>query len=188
MNKGFSLRLRRGGENGVAAVEFALMLPILLVLLLGGMDITRFMLYQQKVDRIAFTMADLVAQEQSVTTAQLNDIALGAAQIMQPFPFGAQGVVIVSSVYKDPNQAYPVIRWQYSGGGSLGRSSKIGNVGGTPILPNGLTLNGKDNVIIAEVYYRFSPLYNSGYTPDTDIYKVSIYKPRLGALLSLPAG
>jgi hypothetical protein len=187
-NKNFNLRgARRRNQRGVAALEFALMLPILMVMLLGAMDVTRYMLYQQKVDRIAFTVTDLVTQSQSVTTAKMNDIALAAAQIMQPFAFGASGVIIVSSIYKDPNQAYPVIRWQYTGGGTLARGSKIGNVNGTPTLPNGLTLNDKDNVIITESYYRFTPLFNSGYTPETDIYKVAIYKPRLGTLLSLPA-
>lgn len=188
INKYFNQCARRHcHERGVAALEFALMLPILLVMLLGGMDITRYMLYQQKVDRIAFSVTDLVTQSQSVTTAKMNDIALAAKQIMQPFPFGVEGVIIVSSIYKDPNQAFPTIRWQYTGGGTLSRGSKIGNVNGTPTLPNGLTLNDKDNVIITETYYRFTPVFNSGYTPPTDIYKVAIYKPRLGALLSLPA-
>ncbi|MGB4100860.1 MAG: TadE/TadG family type IV pilus assembly protein [Alphaproteobacteria bacterium] len=177
----------RQSERGVAAVEFSLMLPILLVLLLGGMDLTRYMLYQQKVDRISFSVTDLVAQSQSVSVAKMNDIALAAAQIMQPFPFGTQGVIIVSSIYKDPTQSFPVIRWQYIGGGTLGRGSKIGNVNGTPTLPNGLTLNDKDNVIITEAYYVFDPVFHSGYIPVSDIYKIAIYKPRLGALLSLPA-
>jgi hypothetical protein len=176
----------RHSERGVAAVEMALMFPILLVLFLGGLDITRSMLYHQKVMRITTTISDLVTQSQSVTRVQMNDIALAASQLMQPFAFGNQGLVIVSSVYKDPNQAFPTIRWQYIGGGTLSRPSKIGNVGGTPTLPHGLTLNDKDNVIITETYYRFTPAFNSGLTPAGDIYKTAIYKPRLGSLLSLP--
>jgi hypothetical protein len=177
---------RRNGERGVAAVELALVFPILLMLLLGGLDLTRYMLYHQKIERITFTVADLVTQAQAVTKVQMNDIVLAAGQIMQPFNFGSDGIVIVSSVYKDPAQTYPTIRWQYSGGGTLARSSKVGILNGTPTLPAGLTLNDKDNVIITETYYVFSPSFNSGYTPSSDIYKIAVYKPRLGALLSLP--
>lgn len=177
---------RHGGQRGVAAVELALVFPILLVLFLGGMDMTRYLLYHQKVERITFSIADIVSQSSSITKVQMNDIVLAAGQIMQPFNFGAYGVVIVSSVYKDPAQAYPSIRWQYTGGGTLARTSKIGIVNGTPSLPNGLTLNDKDNVIITETYYVFSPTFNSGVVPAGDLYKVSVYKPRLGALLSLP--
>jgi hypothetical protein len=176
----------RRGEQGVAAVELALVFPILLVLLLGGLDITRYMLYHQKVDRITFSVADMVAQSQSVTKLQMDDIVLAAGQIMQPFAFGSNGVVIVSSVYKDPAQTYPTIRWQYVGGGSLARVSKVGIVNGTPALPAGLTLNDKDNVIIAETYYLFDPTFNSGVVTKSDIYKEAVYKPRLGSLLTLP--
>lgn len=180
-------RLRRSyGQRGVAATELALVFPILLILLLGGMDMTRYLLYQQKIDRITFSISDMVAQSASVTKVQLNDIVLAAGQIMQPFTFGSNGVVIVSSVYKDPNQAYPTIRWQYVGGGGLARSSKVGIVNGTPKLPGGLTLNDKDNVIITETYFVFDPTFNSGFISKGDIYKEAVYKPRLGALLSLP--
>lgn len=177
---------RHDSQRGVAAVELALVFPMLLILLLGGLDLTRYMLFHQKTERVAFSVADMVAQSSAVTKVQMDDIVLAAGQIMRPFSFTAEGVVIVSSVYKDPAQSFPTIRWQYSGGGTLARSSKIGILNGTPTLPNGLTLNDKDNVIIAETYYLFSPTFNSGYTPQSDIYKIAIYKPRLGALLSLP--
>ncbi len=177
---------RHNGQRGVAAVELALVFPILLILFLGGMDMTRYMLYHQKVERITFSIADIVSQSSSVTKLQMDDIVMAAAQIMQPFTFGSNGVVIVTSVYKDPAQTYPTIRWQYTGGGSLARTSKIGIVNGTPALPNGLTLNDKDNVIITETYFVFAPTFNSGVVTAGDLYKVAVYKPRLGALLSLP--
>lgn len=179
-------QLRHRGQRGIAAVELALVFPILLILLLGGMDMTRYMLYHQKVERITFSVADIVAQSSSITKVQMDDIVLAAGQIMQPFNFGADGIVIVTSVYKDPAQTYPTIRWQYVGGGGLARASKVGIVNGTPALPNGLTLNDKDNVIITETYYVFAPTFNSGVVAAGDIYKEAVYKPRLGALLSLP--
>ena len=174
-------------RRGLAAMEFALTLPIWVTLLLGICDGSYFMLINQRADRIAYTVTDIVTQYQTISRANLNDIVLAASQIMQPISFGSGGTIIVTSVYKPAGQL-PTICWQYSGGGSLAKNSLIGATGGTPTLPNGLTLNDNDNVIIAEVFYNFSPLFiNSGLISSSLIYRNAVYKPRLSQLTQTPA-
>ena len=170
---------------GIAATEFALALPVLVIMLLGALDLTRFMLFHQKIERISYSTADVVAQAQSVSSTELNNILKAAAQIMLPAPFAAQGVVIISSVYKPPGQP-TTIRWQYKGGGSLERTSKVGLTNGTPTLPAGLTLNDRDNVIVAETYYMFTPMFAGSAVPAQEIYRRAVFKPRLGALTTPP--
>ncbi|HUY68203.1 MAG TPA: TadE/TadG family type IV pilus assembly protein [Alphaproteobacteria bacterium] len=183
---GRSLRRFLRSQRGVAAVEFALTLPIWTTLLLGTTDGAYCMLINERIDRIAYSVTDIVTQQETVTDAGLNTILDAAAQIMQPFPFGADGVVIVTSIYK-PAGLPPVIEWQYSGGGSLARPSKIGSPGQTAALPNGLVLNDNDNIIISEVYYTYSPLFiKEGIFSPGDIYRVAIYKPRLSQLITPP--
>src|ERR1700722_917412 len=75
-------------RRAVAAAEFALTLPVWMTMLLGAADGTYFMLVNEKSDRIAYTVTDIVTQYQVVTRANLNDIILAATQEMQPFPFG----------------------------------------------------------------------------------------------------
>ncbi|MBI1273960.1 MAG: hypothetical protein GC131_07735 [Alphaproteobacteria bacterium] len=178
----------RRGERGIAAVEFAMAMPVLVTMLYGGFELTRFIMIVQKSERIAHTVADIVAQsENSISASQMNDILLAAAEMMEPFAFGTDGIVIVSSVYRD-NSGNPAtkVRWQYSGGGTLSKSSQIGSTGGAASLPNGLTLNDKDNVVITEVYYTYTPAIADDIIPETEIYKTSIYKPRLGTLITPP--
>lgn len=172
-------------RRAIAATEFALALPVLTIMLLGALDLTRFMLFHQKIERISYSTADVVAQAQSVTATDLNNILKGAAQIMLPAPFATEGVVIISSVYKPPGQS-TVIRWQYKGGGNLNRNSKVGVVNGAPTLPGGLTLNDRDNVIVAETYYVFSPMFAGSAVPSQEIYRTAVFKPRLGALTTPP--
>ncbi len=173
-------------EKGSVAIEFALALPIWIVLLLGSSDASFLLILSQRVDRIAYSVTDIVTQSEMITLNDLDNIMLAAGQLMEPFPFAAQGIVVVSSVYKPVGQATK-ISWQYAGGGSLLRASKMGVVGSTPVLPNGLTLNDNDNVIIAEVYYAFTPLFiNAGILSAKDLYRVAIYKPRLSPLITPP--
>ncbi len=178
---------RAASRRGIAAVEFALTLPIWITLLLGASDGAYCMLVNERADRIAYTVTDVVTQYQTISIANLNDIVQAAGQIMQPMSFGGNGLVIVTSVYKPAGQN-PVICWQYRGGGSLSKTSLIGSVGGVPSLPNGLTLNDNDNVIISEVFYNFTPMFigEALFSANT-IYRTAVYKPRLSPLITVPS-
>ena len=179
-------RLHDGARKGIAAVEFALTLPIWVSLLLGAGDGCYFLMVNEKTDRIAYSVTDIVTQYQTITKANLNDILLAAGQLMKPFSFNTNGIVIVTSVFQ-PATGSPIVEWQYSGGGTLTKNSQIGTTGGAATLPNGLTLNANDNVILSEVYYKFNPLFLSAnlFNAGT-VYRVAVYKPRLSPLVTPP--
>ncbi len=178
-------RLKRA-QSGIAAVEFALTLPIWLLLFIGGTDIAYMMLISQRIDRIAYSVTDIATQSEMLTQSDVNTIFLAASQLMNPFPFGLDGVVILTSVQKPTGEALKIC-WQRTGGGSLARTSKVGLPGTTPLLPANLTLGDNQDVIIAEVFYAFEPLFiNAGILSADDIYRVAVYKPRLSALCTEP--
>lgn len=174
------------GEQGIAAMEFAMVAPMLVLIFLGGYEINRYIQIAQKVDNVAYTVADVVSQQTSITNNQLAVYMEAATQLMQPLTFGSSGVVIVTSVYRASGSANAVVQWRYTGGGTLSRTSTLGNVGATATLPSGFTLNQRDNVIIVEVYYVFNPIMSGYVLSQTDIYKRAIFKPRLGALTTTP--
>jgi hypothetical protein len=186
INKIYSGLTHRCKERGVAAIEFALTLPIWIALLIGTIDGSHMILLAQRVDRIVYTVTDLVTQiDHRPHTAEITTILLMAAQLMNPFPFGENGLVIVTSVTKNPGVAVK-IDWQIPGGGSLARESRIGRPGFPPSLPNGLTLNDNQNVIITEVYYAYRPLFiNAGIFSARDMYSIAVFKPRLCQLNQL---
>ena len=175
-------------RRGIAAVEFALTLPIWVLLLLGMGDGSYYLLVNEKVDRIAYSVTDIVTQYQTITLADLADITLASEQLMKPFSFASgSGVVIVTSVFQPPT-GDPVISWQYRYPGGSSSMSQIGSsTGTTATLPGGLTLNANDNVIISEVYYTFTPMFaGSGLFSARQIYRNAVYKPRLSPLVTPP--
>lgn len=170
-------------QRGVAALEMAIALPFLLTMFLGVIEIANFVLASERADKMAYSIADLVTQNKAVTINDLNTIMDASAQIMQPFPFGSRGHVIITSVYKNPGQE-PEVTWQYEGGGTLkDQHSNFGSTGFTSPLPTGFTMNDKDTVIIAEVFYQYPAFITDMLNSDnTVIYKYAFYKPRLGDL------
>ncbi|MGQ7791250.1 TadE/TadG family type IV pilus assembly protein [Faunimonas sp. B44] len=175
-----------GDSSAIAALEFGLAAPLVVLLFIGGFDMSRYLLVHYKVERVAFAVADILTQYKMVSGSEIKDAFTASAEIMHPFPFGPEGVVIVSSVHRSEATGPTVIRWQCSGGGALARTSAVGRVNGTATLPGELTLGARDNVIVSEVFYTYRPIF-SGIVPDqVQVYKTSVFRPRLGALTSAP--
>lgn len=180
--------LRLAHDNrGLAAMEFALCAPLLFMLFMGSYEVSRYILIMLKVEKTAYTIADVVAQSSTLSLSQMNQYVSASTQILLPYPFGTQGRVIVSSVYQNGAVPPSTVRWQYSGGGTLARSSQVGVLNGAATLPAGMTLVDRENIIIAEVYYRYEPYFTLGVLDAHDIYRTAIFKPRLGALTTPPA-
>ena len=177
------LRFRRAQE-GIAYLEFAIALPLIIGMLLGAVEVTRYILIAQKVEKVSVTVSDIVAQQSTIGTTQLNQLITAAGQVMKPYSFDSNAYVIISSVYKS-GTAPPVVKWQYTGGGSWIKSSQVGFTGSTATLPQGFSMVDKENVIIAEVFYNYQPIFGSNVLHGSQLYKYAIFKPRLGDLTSL---
>lgn len=170
--------------RGSSLVEFGLILPVILFLLMAGIDVGRLALANLKIYNAAASMADLASRDKTLTAASLNDLFGAAAQIMQPFDIAADGTVIITGVSADVDND-PRIFWQSTGGGSLVAGSTVGAVVGDPaVLPAGIAMDAQETIIVAEVFYRFEPLFGIPISTTT-ITHSAFYRPRLGTLRAI---
>ena len=65
--------------RAMVLVEMAMTMPIVIVIALGGFEVARYTLLQQKLDRLSVTVADLVSQSTSISTTQLTQIFAATA-------------------------------------------------------------------------------------------------------------
>ena len=177
----------RRDKRGSLLIETGFVVPVIATMILGGIEISRFSLLQQKLDRLATTTTDIVTQsETTLSIATLNVILTATSSIMQPFPFGAEGVVIITSV-SATGVLPPKVDWQYAGGGSLPSSvSKIGAPGDNATLPAGFVVRDGENVLISETFYQFTPMFVSSFVSPTTLYHNAFYRPRLSSLSTPP--
>jgi hypothetical protein len=172
-------------RSGIAAVEFALSIPLLAALLLGGVEVTRYILVAQKLEKVAVTLSDVATQSEQISSQELDQIIFAAGQVMQPYSFGENAYVIISSVTKNSG-SMPVVNWQYKGGGTWVKSSHIGTPGTQATLPEGFVMDNQENVIISEVFYNFEPMFGGNIFADSFmVYKTGFFRPRLGSLTTL---
>ncbi|WP_155197571.1 pilus assembly protein [Roseibium hamelinense] len=93
-------------------MEFALILPILLIILIGTSETVETFNVSRKVGQVASTVADLTAQAESVSAADLNDIYDAAEQIMAPYT-AAPLTIVISSIEID-NDGDAEVDWSNS--------------------------------------------------------------------------
>lgn len=180
--------LLRKDERGVAAIEFALCVTVLVTLFIGSMELTRYILITQKLEKTISMITDIVTQTDTnsapLSTATMSQIFGATQDMMNPYPAGANVYVILTDVTKT-GTANPKINWRYCGGGTLssGITSKIGAANGADAtLPTGFTMTDGEEVVIGEIFYQFNPITTQSIVPTVTLYRTAIYMPRLGAL------
>jgi len=163
--------------DAVAAIEFAIVVPFMLALLVGGVELGDGMAINVKVSATAHSVADMVTQNTSLSTASMQNILTGATAIIAPYPVNnSQLLVTVSEISSDANGTL-TLQWSQSYNGASfgsGRPS-IGSSANYQPLSIPTSLNGtagnvnnpnnqNDQVsfIVSEVSYAYTP--NLGYT------------------------
>jgi TadE-like protein len=174
-------------RSGNIAVEFALALPVLIMLMLAGAELARFVILHQKMDRVATTISDLVSRAETINESELQDIFTAASEVAFPFDLTDLGVVIVSSV-TNPTGAGPIVAWQRSGGGSYSGTSQIGAEGGDATLSGEFEVREGETAIISEVYFDFAPFLSELIVAPQVIYRTAHHRPRLGTLEEIEEG
>lgn len=169
--------------RGVAAVEFALLAPILLLLFLGGFELSRYILLYQKVSKTASSMSDLISRSPNVTEAYISSTFNAVEHLFSPYYDQSQIKVIITSVMNDGTNDF--VNWQRCGGGTLVATSGLGEVGDVASLPDGFELEGDEDTIIAEVFFDFVPIIAPDVVGPDVLYKIRFTKPRLGALITI---
>jgi len=147
------LRLALLDRRGVAALEFGLIVPLLIGLYVGAVEIGNLLSIDRRLSEVTSTAADLTAQVQTVSTADLADITTAAESIITKSYLTSMTPpkIVLSSVVADANNT-PKVAWSYAVNGATPRTTNS-----VVTLPTGLT-QASSSVIMAEVTYAYAPL------------------------------
>jgi len=171
------LRNLRRNCSGVAMIEFAFSLPIILLMGLGGTELAHMAIARERVDQIAMLVADNAARvRDTIDENDVNDIMTGAKLVGQSIDFGAHGRIILSNVQNNPTNTGQWIRWQRCAG-AKNVSSTYGNVNdgwqdtslSAGIYDHTNTTAGKISaapgtiVMFVEVVYDYQPIVPVNY-------------------------
>ncbi|HEV7277228.1 MAG TPA: TadE/TadG family type IV pilus assembly protein [Devosiaceae bacterium] len=169
-------------ERAAAAVEFALILPVMLILYLGSIEATSLYTIDRRVTTISSTMGDLVSQADDVITqAKINDYFEAAEGILIPYPTANLRQVV--SLIRVRNNGSTQVIWSRTAGGTARTA------GASYPLPADSQMNriARDTgyLVAAEAYYTYTPVFESVIPGPVNLYRESFYLPRFGACIEL---
>lgn len=133
-------------RRGVAAVEFALILPFMAVLYFGSIEVSLMISADRKVTQTASALADLVARTDAIDQPQMDDVFEAAGALFQPYD-AATAQLRVTSIVDDDGKAK--VAW------SKGKNATPRAAGDEVALDPGVLPTG-GSVVMAEVSYHYA--------------------------------
>ncbi|ODT88067.1 TadE/TadG family type IV pilus assembly protein [Phenylobacterium sp. SCN 70-31] len=154
-------------ERGAAAVEFALIFPIIFALNIAAAEALQVYQVQRNVAHIAAVMADITAQARTITDGELQDVLQASTSIIHPFPTASlqQRVASLSANSSGSVSVDWTARRDYGSSAA-------------PTIPSGY-LAANESVIVTDVIYDYRPTFGL-FLPETIRFSRRAYsRPRL---------
>lgn len=171
-------RLRKD-KRGIAALEFALIAPSLLVLFMGTIEVTYRFQASEETTRYVHQVADLISREHSMTTADLNAIYDASVHMMRPLDTtdNLDLDVLAVAYRKDAeDNIVPEVLWRRTAGTTV------------QFNPEDVTGLGQldESVIWVGVRFRYSsPVTSMFGGPVVNFERVSFSRPRALRLIKM---
>src|SRR5690606_30286837 len=134
-------------RRGLAAIEFALVFPMMVGMYMGVAEIGQVLSLDRKITNITAATSDLVGQQKIIDDDKMADIFTAATSMIVPFdelPIS----IVVSSIVADPDDGDTTVDW------SDARNGTPRAAGQAIEVPDGLIGPG-ETVIYTEVSYQY---------------------------------
>ncbi len=134
-------------SRGVAAIEFALIAPVMILLYCGVAELGQALVADAKTSHVASAVGDLVAQTDTVSTNDLSDIFSIGTTIMSPFPTATLQMRVTSVTANAAGK--PLVDWSrgYGGYTALAANSAV-------TVP--MALAAGDSLIMTQSQYQYT--------------------------------
>ena len=142
-----SARQFRTDIRAIAATEFAVIVPLMLVMFFGTVEFSSAVAIDRKVTLMARTLSDLTSQSTSVADTDMTNFFNASTGIMTPYA-SALALSTISELYVDPTTKVARVQWSK---GSAARTQ-----GTTVSIPTTLAIGGT-YLIFSEVSYTYTP-------------------------------
>jgi Flp pilus assembly protein TadG len=173
------LRCFARDRNAVSAIEFAIVLPVMLLLYIGGVELGDGLQIQFKVTEAARTITDLASQYIIIQSSDMSNVLAAASSVVAPY--STSNMTMTVSEVTTNSQGQATITWSCSLNGTPHP------VGATVLLPTNLQ-TPNISLIWGEVTYPYTPPMGYVISGTINLYQSNYFYPRLVNSITLPQG
>lgn len=164
-------------RRGMAATEFALLLPVMLILFFGVVEGSDALTKARRVTLAANTLADLAAQETDLLESSADSLFVGVEEIID-VDGAIMDIRLVSVVFDDTDgdgtPDSPVVHWSYDNAGSAPYAA--GDV--YTSLPNPALVDVDASIVVAEIDYPYTSPFTHYFISGVTFDRIATRWPR----------
>jgi Flp pilus assembly protein TadG len=178
-------------SSGIAAIEFAMIVPIMLLMFFGTLEFSSGVAVDRKVTLIARTLADLTSQATSVADTDLTNFFSASISILTPYD-ATPTKATISEIYVDSNQ---IAKIQWSKAATVPSGSTQATLVPSLRFPGDIVtglvppklLVKQTSLIFTEVKYLYKPTVGYKMAPSgVNLSDVAYSRPRQSACVIYP--
>ena len=156
--------------RGVSVIEFAIVLPFLIALYLGGYQLSDAISAYRKVTTATRTVADVTSQFASVSDTELDAVLAASQQVMTPYKVANAQLTVSQIVVSNGGAA--TVDW------SRGLNTPALKTGDPYTLPENIKQKNT-SLIIATIRYNYVPIVAPALIGTIPMRDVIIMSPRV---------
>jgi Flp pilus assembly protein TadG len=153
------LRIFLINASGVAAVEFAFLAPLLMVMTFGTIEISRALMVNKRFQRATAMVADLIAREKQIgatpeeASQALTGMLVSAQHVMEPFSSTPLQIAITQLRASSTDAEDTKVEWAWSY-----HNMPIADCGDKKSMPDKNMVSKGDAALVIEARYVYTPL------------------------------
>jgi len=168
------LRLWRE-EKAVAALETAILFPVLISMLMAVYDLGQGVIVNQKTISASQIIADLVTRNEVLNMQLIDDIVIAGEMALRPYnntnnSFGYDIIGVEFDEDEDPVEIWRVSENMAEGENLINRAEDLGLEG--------------EGVIIVSVVYRYTPFFTNFVVSEFNMQETAVLRGRKSAIVT----
>jgi Flp pilus assembly protein TadG len=168
-------------ESGIAAVEFAMVLPILLVLWIGGVEVTSGLSIDRRLNNFASSMGDLVSRTKQIPYSRVEDIFDLAEAAL--FPYEETGISMRITAVTIETNGNAKVAWSRARGMTAhAKDTQVNDSVPASLRPPS---DRESQIIMAEVLYTYQPAIGYVITSEIELEDRMYFVPRVSSKVKI---